>query len=112
MQRRGFLALLASAAMTGTRGAAAQSSKVYRLGSLTPGAPLDEKSPNGAVLLKALEQRGYVVGKNLTYDARAAGGQLAKLPDLVRGIKADGADAIVATGYPVVLACKFSNVPT
>jgi len=64
------------------------------------------------VLLNALEQRGFSVGKNLTYDARAAGGQVAKLPELVRGIKADGADAIVATGYPVAVACKFANVPT
>jgi len=112
MQRRGFLALLTSAVMTGTRAATAQSSKVYRLGSLTPGAPLDQNSPLGSVLLKALEQRGFSVGKNLTYDARAAGGQLAKLPELVQGIKADGADAIIVSGYPVALACKFANVPT
>jgi len=112
MRRREFLALATGALMTGPRAAAAQASKVYRLGSLTPGAPLDEKSPLGSVLLKALEQRGFSVGKNLTYDARAAGGQVAKLPELVRGIKADGADAIVAVGYPAVLACKFANVPT
>ena len=112
MWRREFLTLVTGALMTGPRVAGAQASKVYRLGSLTPGAPLDEKSPLGSVLLKALEQRGFSVGKNLTYDARAAGGQVAKLPELVRGIKADGADAIVATGYPVAVACKFANVPT
>ena len=44
--------------------------------------------------------------KNLTYDARAARGQVAKLPELVRGLKADGAEVIVATGYPVAVACK------
>src|SRR6187399_1407404 len=103
MQRREFLTLVTGALMTGPRAAGAQASKVYRLGSLTPGVPLDEKSPNGSVLLQALEQRGFSVGKNLTYDARAAGGQVAKLPELVRGIKADGADAIVAVGYPAVL---------
>jgi len=112
MRRREFLTLLTGAAMTGPRAAGAQSSKTYRLGSLTPGAPLDAKSPLGSVLLKALEQRGFSVEKNLTYDARAAGGQVAKLPELVRGLKADGADAIVAVGYPVTLACKFANVPT
>ena len=112
MRRREFLTLVTGALITGPRAAGAQASKVYRLGSLTPGAPLDEKSPLGSVLLKALEQRGFSVGKNLTYDARAAGGQVAKLPELVRGIKADGADAIVAVGYPAALACKFANVPT
>ena len=112
MRRREFLTLLTGAMMSGPHTAGAQSSKTYRLGSLTPGAPLDPKSPLGSVLLKALEQRGFSVGKNLTYDARAAGGQVAKLPELVRGIKADGADAIVAVGYPVTLACKFANVPT
>jgi putative ABC transport system substrate-binding protein len=112
MRRREFLTLIAGALMTGPHAAGAQSSKVFRLGSLTPGVPLDEKSLLGSVLLEALKQRGYIVGKNLTYDARAAGGQVAKLPDLVRGIKADGADAIVAVGYPVALACKFANVPT
>jgi len=112
MQRREFLTLVTGALMTGPRVAGAQASKVYRLGSLTPGVPVGEKSPLGAVLLNALEQRGFSVGKNLTYDARAAGGQVAKLPELVRGIKADGADAIVAVGYPAALACKFANVPT
>ena len=111
MQRREFLTLYRSIderpACSG-----AQASKVYRLGSLTPGVPVGEKSPLGAVLLNALEQRGFSFGKNLTYDARAAGGQVAKLPEFVRGIKADGADAIVAVGYPAALACKFANVPT
>ena len=112
MRRREFLTLVTGALMTGPRAAAAQASKVYRLGSLTPAAPLDEKSPLGSVLLKALEQRGFSVGKNLTYDARAARGQVAKLPELVRGLKADGAEVIVVTGYPVAVACKFANVPT
>jgi putative ABC transport system substrate-binding protein len=112
MRRREFLTLLAATSMVATRTAAAQSSRVYRLGSLTPGMPLHDKSPFGAALLKGLEQRGFSVGKNLTYDPRAAVGQVAKLPELVRSIKADGADAIVAVGYPAALACKFANVPT
>ena len=49
MQRREFLTLVTGALMTGPRAAGAQASKVYRLGSLTPGVPLDEKSPNGSV---------------------------------------------------------------
>jgi ABC-type uncharacterized transport system substrate-binding protein len=64
------------------------------------------------VLLKALEQRGYTVGKNLAFEARAAAGQVDKLPELVRGMKANKVDGIVASGYQVIFACKVENVPT
>ena len=47
MQRREFLTLVTEALMTGPRAAGAQASKIYRLGSLTPGVPVGEKSPLG-----------------------------------------------------------------
>lgn len=113
MRRRDFITLLSGITLAGSRTAFAQSSsKVYRLGTLTPGAPITEKSPFGTVLLQGLEQRGYTLGKNLSFDARAAAGQVSKLPELVRGMKADKADVIVAVGFPTALACKVENVPT
>jgi ABC-type uncharacterized transport system substrate-binding protein len=112
MRRREFITFLTGAAIAGPRAAHAQSSKVYRLGSLTPGMPLGDKSPFGLVLLKGLEQRGYFVGQNLVYDARAAAGQVSKLPEIVRSMKADKVDVIVTVGYPTALACKVENVPT
>jgi putative ABC transport system substrate-binding protein len=113
MRRREFITLVAAAAIASPRAAIAQSSsKVYRLGTLTPGALLDDKTPLGGVLLKALEQRGYTLGKNLSLDARAAAGQVAKLPELIRGMKADNVDVVVAAGFPTALACKVANVPT
>ena len=42
-----FLTLVTEALMTGPRAAGAQASKIYRLGSLTPGVPVGEKSPLG-----------------------------------------------------------------
>ena len=39
-------------------------------------------------------------------------GEVGKLPELVRALKADHADVIVAIGYPTALACKGENVPT
>ena len=63
MRRREFLSLATGALMTGPRAAAAQASKVYRLGSLTPGAPLDEKSPLGSVLLRHLNKAATVLGR-------------------------------------------------
>ena len=60
--------------------------KVYRLGSLTPGAPLGRQSRRSArCCSRHWNSAASRVGKNLTYDARAAGGQVAKLPELVRG---------------------------
>ena len=112
MRRREFVKLLAGAAMAAPRTAFAQSQKMYRLGSLTPGIPVGDKSPLGVVLLKGLEQRGYTVGKNLIYDARGAAGQVGKLPEIIRSMKADKVDAIVTVGYPPALACKVENVPT
>ena len=113
MKRREFLILLGGAAVTAPLTAAAQtSSKVYRLGTLSPGAPLNEKSPFGAILVRALAQRGYTLGQNLTLEARAAGGQVRKLPELLKELQAGKVDVIVAVGFPTALATKASGVPT
>src|SRR5262249_50798335 len=113
MRRRDFVSLLAGAAFASPGTAIAQSSsKVFRLGTLTPTAPRDEKTPLGQILLKALERHGYTLGKNLSFEPRGAGGQSGRLPELVREMKADEVDVIMTTGYPATLACKFANVPT
>jgi hypothetical protein len=55
MLRRDFISFLAGALVACSRDAIAQTaSKVYRVGTLLPGAPIDEKSPLGAILLKTL----------------------------------------------------------
>jgi putative tryptophan/tyrosine transport system substrate-binding protein len=114
MLRRDFVTLLAGAVIGGSGVASAQTapSKVYRLGTLLPGPPLDEKTALGATLLKKLDQDGYTLGKNLAFEARGAGGQDKKLGELVRAMKADQVDVIVAGGFPTTLACKVANVPT
>jgi putative tryptophan/tyrosine transport system substrate-binding protein len=113
MKRREFLAFLAGTAVTCSRAAIAQTPpKIFRLGTLTPTLPLDEKNPLAAILLKALAQRNYTLGKNLSLQARGAAGQVSKLGELVRELKADHVDVIVAAGFPVILACKVENVPT
>lgn len=112
MRRREFVSLLTGAAIAGPRTAAAQSSKVYRLGTLTAVAAINEKSPNGALLLQVLEQRGYKLGKNLVLDARSTAGEVSKLPEVVRAMKAAKVDVFVTTGFPAALACKVENVPT
>jgi putative ABC transport system substrate-binding protein len=113
MRRREFISFLTGAAIAGPRAAMAQtSSKVFRLGTLSPGAPVDEKSPLGAILLQKLGQNGYTLGKNLEFEARAAAGEMSRLGEIVRGMKADNVDVIVVGGFPTTLACKVANVPT
>ena len=113
MRRRDFISLVTGAAIAGPSAAIAQSSsKVFRLGTLTPGAPLDEKSPLGAILLKAMEQHGYTLGKNLSLEARGAAGQVSRLGEIVRGMKANNVDVIVSVSYPATLACKVEKMPT
>jgi putative ABC transport system substrate-binding protein len=113
MLRRDFISFMVGALVAGPRVAIAQTpSKVYRVGTLLVGAPMDEKSPLGAILLKKLEQHGYTLGKNLAFEARAAGGQVSKLGEVVNSMKASGVDVIVTAGFPPALACKVANVPT
>ena len=89
MLRRGFISFLAGALVAGPRVAIAQTTaKVYRVGTLLPSAPVDEKSPLGAILLKKLEQHGYTLGKNLAFEAHAAGGQVSKLGEIVNSAQA------------------------
>jgi putative tryptophan/tyrosine transport system substrate-binding protein len=113
MRRREFITLLGGTAIAWSRGALAQPSpKVYRLGSLDPARPLSATSPDATVLLGALAERGYTLGRNLAYDARASAGDNLKLPDLLKDFEASGVDAIVTIGYPATLAAKNAGIAT
>jgi putative ABC transport system substrate-binding protein len=113
MRRRDFICFLTGAALARPRAAIADTpSKVFRLATLTPGAPLNEETPLGATLLKGLEQHNYTLGKNLSFEARGAAGHVSKLGEIVRRLKAGGVDVIVAVGFPAILASKGENVPT
>jgi ABC-type uncharacterized transport system substrate-binding protein len=113
MRRREFIKLIGGAVIAAPCEAVAQAPpKVFRLGTLVPGVPLDEQDPLTAILLNALQRRGYTLGRNLTFEARGAGGEVSKLPEIVRAMKAQGVDLIVAAGYPAILACKAASIPT
>lgn len=112
MKRREFLTLVGSAALIGPRRAMAQAKgRIYHLGTLHPAVPVTDGSPFGKILVKTLSERGYILGQNLTFDARGAMGDVAKLPALLAELKAHNVDAIVVVGYPAASAAKSIGIP-
>jgi len=113
MKRREFLTLLGAAALVDPLKASAQTpGRIYHLGTLHPALPLTEGSPFGKILVKTLAERGYTLGQNLTFEARGAMGDVAKLPALLAELKARNVDAIVVIGYPAASAAKSTGIPT
>jgi putative ABC transport system substrate-binding protein len=113
MRRREFLALLGGATLVNPLGASAQTpGRTYHLGTLHPAAPMTEASPFGKIMIKALAEHGFVLGHNLTFDARGAMGDVAKLPALLKEFKVRDVDAIIVVGYPAALAAMSTGIPT
>jgi putative ABC transport system substrate-binding protein len=112
MRRREFIALVGGAATWSFAARGQQAARIFRLGTLTASLPISATSPLGAVLLGELAQRGYTLGQNLAFDARSAGGEKARLPQLLLDFQASGVDAIVAIGYPTAVAAKTAGIPT
>jgi putative ABC transport system substrate-binding protein len=107
------LTLIGGAALAAPRAVSAQTSgRTYHLGTIHPALPLTEASPFGKIVVKALAERGYTLGQNLTFDARGAMGDVAKIPALFKELKARDIDAIIVIGYPAALAAKSTGIPT
>lgn len=115
MRRRellGSLGSLAAAGLLGTRSGWAQApGRVYRLGTFHPVAPMTETTAFGKIIVKVLAQHGYILGQNLTWDARSSTGDNAKIPALMQDLKAANVDAIILIGYPAAAAAKSIGVP-
>jgi len=86
--------------------------RTYRLGTLTANLAMSDTSPFGKALIKAMAERGYVVGKNLAIEARGAAGDVGKIPSLLQELKAGKVDALVVTGYPAAVGAKSTGIPT
>ena len=113
MKRREFLAVLGGAALARPGLASADTpSRIYRLGTVTPIAPVTAESRGGKILIKVLEERGFKLGQNLTFEARGALGDVAMLPGLIAELKAKNVDVIVIVGYPTAMAAKAAGIAT
>src|SRR5471032_2613080 len=112
MKRREFMAMVGGVVLAFPRAVFPQTpGRTYHLGTLHPVAPMSEVSPYGKIMLGVLAQHGYILGKNLTYDARSSMGDNAKIPGLLQDMKASGVDAILVVGFPGALAAKSIGVP-
>jgi putative ABC transport system substrate-binding protein len=112
MDRRAFLALLASAVVTLPRPADAQpAGRVYRLGILAPTPPPPPSEQTSAVILisKARSEMGYALGRDLVVDVRHADGRLDRLPALARELVQLRVDVIVAIGSAAVRAAMAAT---
>lgn len=94
VKRRAFLA--AAGALLGAPRAFAQTTKVYRVGVLTPSAPQWQPS----VFRQALRDLGYAEPQNLTIAVRDARGRLEALPTLAMELVREHVDVIVAVNTP------------
>src|SRR5258708_19064915 len=107
MDRRNVIRLLGGSALVYPVTSFAQSpAKVRRVGLLSPGAAIGDKSPIGAALIKGLAEHGYEMGKNLAFERRGAEGHVDRLPQFIDQLVANNVDVVVTTGYPTALAAK------
>ncbi len=106
MQRRHFIKLLGSAAVWPLAARAQQADRIYRIGMLSGGGPVDERRKS---LLSGLALRGFVEGRNVVIEQRSADAHLDRLGALAAELKAAKVDVIVTSGYPAALAAKLSS---
>ncbi len=110
-RRRVLISLLATGCAAATP-SFAQTDTTLRLGAIASGQPLTADSPLGKILIGALADLGYALGRNLAFESRGALADKSKLPGLIEDLKAKGAQILVAFGYPSAAAAKAAGVPT
>jgi len=112
MKRRHLISLLGGTAAAWPLRALAQApTRTYRVGLLSGGAPIGEKSPLGGSLVRGLARYGYALGRNLVFEPRGAETHIDRLPQLVADLVASKVDVIVTSGYPSALAAKQGPLP-
>ena len=112
--RRQFISALGGtvAAMPLAISALSQTARIFRIGILSPGTPIDAGgSPSALAVLfealrKSLRELGYLEGQNLIVESRWAKGVYEHLPDLAAELVGLKVDVIVTYGTPATIAAK------
>jgi putative tryptophan/tyrosine transport system substrate-binding protein len=99
MRIAAFLVVLMVTALTHVPSVSAQrGSKVYRFGWVAVFPPPTELPPAFKALKARLAERGYVEGKNITFDGKWADGDYERISQLVAELERDRADVIFTPG--------------
>lgn len=96
-------ALLIVAVLLAQAASAQQGPKVARIGYLSASHAMDNDEL-AAAFLRALEDLGYVLGRNIVFEQRTAHGRLERLPGLAAELVRANVDVIVAPPLPAALA--------
>jgi putative ABC transport system substrate-binding protein len=85
--------------------------KAHRVGLLSSGAPLTDNSEVVVGLTAGFSKRGYIVGRSVVYERRAAEAHPDRLPGLVDDLKRS-TELIITQSYAAARVVKDrSNVP-
>ena len=99
------LALALAAFLFIPAGAFAQDGgKIAHVGLLSPGLP--NVGLLGPALVADFARLGYIDGKTITFERRAAQGKPERLPELVQELVASHVDVIITSSYPAAIAAK------
>ena len=110
MNRRAFIACLTLGIFARQLAAEAQQpGKVYRVGHLAATAPSAENTRLLAGFHAELRDRGWIEGRNITFEYRWAEGRYDRLPQLAAQLTEAKVDLIVAGGTPNALAARSAT---
>src|SRR5262245_16917395 len=98
VKRREFIALLGGAATWPLAARAQQSERMRRIGVLMNVAEESDQQANLAVFVQALQQLGWINGRNVQIETRWAGGSAAEIRRHAGELVALAPDVIFATG--------------
>jgi putative ABC transport system substrate-binding protein len=108
MRRRELIALLGSVAALSLAARAQQPGKVYSIGFLTAGASA-AGTPALPAFVEALQELGWIEGKNIIFEYRYGENRLERLPNLAAELARLRVDVIVAAGTLAPLAAKHAT---
>ena len=106
MRRREFIALLSVAATAPLPVFAQTQPGRMRLVGLVTGFTEAEMRPIAAGFRERMRELGWIDGRDITIDVRAADGSARQIDDGARALVRSGADVIVAMGTPSLTAIK------
>ena len=110
MNRRAFIACLTLGIFARRLAAEAQQpGKVYRVGHLAATAPSAENTRLLGAFHAELRDRGWIEGRNITFEYRWAEGRYDRLPQLAAQLTEAKVDLIVAGGTPNALAARSAS---